>query len=197
MTIREAAEIIKDTVSADELVRLYGYAPDRAGYIPCPFHPEKTASCRIYQRPGKGFHCYGCHKGGSVIDWVIQHDGASFRQAVEAINSAMNLGLDLNEKPTGISSASRKAAENAATDRFADDLLDLIAGYDALLEVNAKIAFIRLQNAEAIPKEERTVHDYNEILSRKSECEEVEDSKEQLNKLRLEVMEWRRKIKTK
>lgn len=50
----------------------YGYTPNRGGYIPCPFHGEKTASLKIY-KPGKGWACFGCHAGGSPIDFVMMY----------------------------------------------------------------------------------------------------------------------------
>ena len=31
------------------------------------------------------WHCFGCQKGGTVIDWTMLHDGVSFRHAVELL----------------------------------------------------------------------------------------------------------------
>lgn len=50
----------------------------------CPFHEEETASFIV--TPAKHvWHCFGCGKGGSVIDFVMTHDGLSFRHAVEVL----------------------------------------------------------------------------------------------------------------
>jgi len=50
----------------------------------CPFHDEKTASFVV--TPAKNlFHCMGCGAGGSPIDFVMRHDGVSFRHAVELL----------------------------------------------------------------------------------------------------------------
>ena len=53
----------------------------------CPFHDEKTASFVV--TPSKNlFHCMGCGAAGSVIDFVMKHDGVSFRHAVELLREA-------------------------------------------------------------------------------------------------------------
>ncbi|MCH6259299.1 CHC2 zinc finger domain-containing protein, partial [Puniceicoccaceae bacterium K14] len=50
----------------------------------CPFHDDKTASFVV--TPSKNlFHCMGCGSAGSVIDFVMKHDGVSFRHAVELL----------------------------------------------------------------------------------------------------------------
>jgi len=50
----------------------------------CPFHEEKTASFVV--TPSKNlFHCMGCGAGGTPIDFVMRHDGVSFRHAVELL----------------------------------------------------------------------------------------------------------------
>ncbi|MCH6259285.1 CHC2 zinc finger domain-containing protein, partial [Puniceicoccaceae bacterium K14] len=50
----------------------------------CPFHDDKTASFVV--TPSKNlFHCMGCGAAGSVIDFVMKHDGVSFRHAVELL----------------------------------------------------------------------------------------------------------------
>lgn len=71
----------------------YGFEPNRAGFIKCPFHQgDHTASLKIY--PGdKGFHCFGCGAHGSVIDFVMRLFDLSFPQAVVRLSSDFNLGL--------------------------------------------------------------------------------------------------------
>ena len=51
-----------------------------------PFTDEKTASFIV--TPAKNlWHCMSSGKGGSVIDFVMQYDGVSFREAVELLKS--------------------------------------------------------------------------------------------------------------
>jgi len=50
----------------------------------CPFHNEKTPSFSV--SPDKGFFkCFGCGKGGNVFTFLMEHDGLSFPEAVEAL----------------------------------------------------------------------------------------------------------------
>lgn len=81
-----------------EVAERYGLAPNRAGFISCPFHNEKTPSLKIYTEPGRGFHCYGCQTGGSVIDFVMELFGISFNQALVRMNADFGLNV-LSEKP--------------------------------------------------------------------------------------------------
>ena len=51
-----------------------------------PFTDEKTPSFIV--TPGKNlWHCMSSGKGGSVIDFIMQYDGVSFREAVELLKS--------------------------------------------------------------------------------------------------------------
>lgn len=77
----------------DEVARFYGFEPNRAGFIRCPFHSgDNTASLKIYQGK-RGWHCFGCGKGGSVIDFAMELFDLNFRQAVLRLNSDFNLGF--------------------------------------------------------------------------------------------------------
>jgi putative DNA primase/helicase len=51
----------------------------------CPFHTESSASFTV--TPGKGlYHCFGCGAHGDSIDFVQNHTGAGFIEAVRLIN---------------------------------------------------------------------------------------------------------------
>jgi len=48
----------------------------------CPFHNEKTPSFHI--TPSKGiFKCFGCGKGGDVIEFIMEKEQVDFKQAIE------------------------------------------------------------------------------------------------------------------
>lgn len=87
------AEQIKATLCMREVGEKYGYYANRAGYICCPFHKEKTPSLMLYSTPGRGWHCFGCGAGGSPIDFVMQLFHINFRQAVLRMNYDFQLGL--------------------------------------------------------------------------------------------------------
>ena len=60
----------------------------------CPFHGEKTASFSV--APDKGiYYCFGCHKGGSVINFQMEIEGLSYPDAVRAL--AKRVGMEVPE----------------------------------------------------------------------------------------------------
>lgn len=93
MNSREAAALICSTLSTRQVAERYGLSPDRSGYIRCPFHDEKTPSLKLYKDPGRGFHCYGCGKGGSVIDFVMNLLSLNFPQTILRLNADFGLGV--------------------------------------------------------------------------------------------------------
>ena len=60
----------------------------------CPFHGEKTASFSV--SPDKGiYYCFGCHKGGGVINFEMEIEGLSYPDAVRAL--AKRAGMEVPE----------------------------------------------------------------------------------------------------
>ena len=60
----------------------------------CPFHGEKTASFSV--APDKGiYYCFGCHKGGGAVNFVMEVEGMSYPDAVRAL--AKRAGMEVPE----------------------------------------------------------------------------------------------------
>ena len=60
----------------------------------CPFHGEKTASFSV--NPDKGiYYCFGCHKGGGSINFMMEIEGLSYPDAVRAL--AKRVGMEVPE----------------------------------------------------------------------------------------------------
>ena len=58
----------------------------------CPFHGEKTASFSV--APDKGiYYCFGCHKGGGSINFMMELEGLSYPDAVRAL--AKRVGMEV------------------------------------------------------------------------------------------------------
>jgi DNA primase len=58
----------------------------------CPFHQEKSPSFTV--TPDKGvYYCFGCHKGGTVFDFVMEVEKVPWRDAVEIL--AKKAGIDI------------------------------------------------------------------------------------------------------
>ena len=58
----------------------------------CPFHSENTPSF-IVSPEKQIFHCFGCHKGGNAINFLMSIENLTFPEAVEKI--AQQLGMEL------------------------------------------------------------------------------------------------------
>jgi DNA primase len=74
----------------------------------CPFHGEKTPS--FYVVPDKKFFtCFGCGAKGDAIKFLMQLEGKSFREALEAL--AQEAGISLEpEDPEEARRSARRAA---------------------------------------------------------------------------------------
>lgn len=61
----------------------------------CPFHKEKTPSFSV-SADKQLFYCFGCGKGGTVINYVMQSENLDFVEAVKLL--AQKCGMDLPEE---------------------------------------------------------------------------------------------------
>ena len=114
------AEIIKERVTTLDMMAHAGIQADRRGMAVCPFHGDRDASLKVYRDPRRGWHCYGCHAGGDVIDFAMRLYGVGFREAVSRINEEFALGLPIGEPMTGAQRrAMREEIERAKQARLA------------------------------------------------------------------------------
>lgn len=101
-----------------DICRRYGIHVDRGGFTRCPFHGEKTASMKVYGG-AHGYHCFGCHHGGDVLDFVGKYFGLDFQQTIRKINS--DFGLNLPVDGNADREAERKARREAYQRRKAEE----------------------------------------------------------------------------
>ena len=53
----------------------------------CPFHSEKTGSFSV--APDKQiYHCFGCGKGGGVINFIMEEENLSFPMPFASLQNA-------------------------------------------------------------------------------------------------------------
>jgi len=70
----------------------------------CPFHSEKTPSFSV--APDKQmYHCFGCKKGGDVINFIMDIEGLTFPEAVRFLAKRANIPMP--EESEGASAAER------------------------------------------------------------------------------------------
>lgn len=77
---------LKDRIDALSLVQHYVKLEQRGGkwWGCCPFHGEKTPSFNLDVEKGV-YYCFGCNKGGSVFNFVMEIEQLSFVETVEFI----------------------------------------------------------------------------------------------------------------
>src|SRR5688500_9600016 len=104
----------------------------------CPFHDDREPSLVI--TPDKNlWHCLGaCQTGGSVIDWVMKAEGASFRHAVELLRGGASLERRAHETKAPKHSLRRKLEPIARADAGDAELLGRVVDhYHVTLRENA------------------------------------------------------------
>ena len=114
----DVAAQIKQALTMQEVAERYGFTPNRNGYIQCPFHQgDDHGSLKIY--PGeRGWCCFGCHKGGTAIDFAMLLFDITFPQAVVRLSTDFNLGLSNDtttpQERSELIEARRREAEKKA-----------------------------------------------------------------------------------
>ena len=114
-------EEISNSVDIVSLVSEYVHLEKRGSgfWGCCPFHNEKTPSFSV--SPEKRiYHCFGCGKGGGVIQFYREIENVSFVEAVEQLarKNAIEVIYD------GVSSK-KDDEEYAKARQFKEDMLDL------------------------------------------------------------------------
>jgi hypothetical protein len=131
---------VREAVPMQAAAERYGFEPNRAGFINCPFHSEDTASLKIY--PGsRGWHCFGCGAGGDVTEFVRRLFRLDPRAALLRLDHDFHLGLIGGPVP-GRAEADRMRREAA---KRAYELETYRAGYNGhVSEARALRAALRL-----------------------------------------------------
>ncbi len=97
--MNDLAGEIKRTLPAWDVFEHYGFRPNRSGFIQCPFHQgDRHGSLKVYDGD-RGWHCFGCGAGGSVIDFVMRLFDLDFKGACLRLNEDFHLGLS-SQRPT-------------------------------------------------------------------------------------------------
>ena len=97
----------------------------------CPFHGEKTPSFSV--SPSKQiYHCFGCGKGGGVINFIMEIENVNFREAVELLASRAGLTMPEEEESAEAKQRKRILFLNRDAARFFHDQLYQPSGKAAL-----------------------------------------------------------------
>ena len=83
----------------------------------CPFHNEKTPSFSV--SPDKQiYHCFGCGKGGGVINFIMEIEGLTFPEAVEFLARRAGMTVPQQENDASSRQRARLYALNREAARF-------------------------------------------------------------------------------
>jgi DNA primase len=87
----------------------------------CPFHQEKTPSFSV--NPSKGFYkCFGCGKGGSVYNFLMDMEGLNFPEAVKRVAEISGVMLP---EPIDDESYERGKKKREETKKISDEIIEL------------------------------------------------------------------------
>ena len=140
--MNDLAGELKRLLTAREVFEHYGFTPDRSGFIQCPFHRgDRHASLKIYDGD-RGWHCFGCGKGGSVIDFAMELFGIPFREACLRLNADFRLGLS-DQKPSRAELSARLKARQereARRERERREKDELAAEYRRWWDIKRRFA---------------------------------------------------------
>ena len=99
MIPRETVQQILDTARIEEVVSDFVALKRRgASFVACcPFHNEKTPS--FYVTPSKGiFKCFGCGKSGTAVGFVMEHEHASYVEALRYLARKYHIEIQEEEE---------------------------------------------------------------------------------------------------
>ena len=104
-------EDIRQIREANDLVELFSertrvQRKGRDFWCCCPFHQEKTPSCKI-DPSTQTWHCFGCGEGGDIISYIEKIDGVGFVDALRFL--ARRANIELKESAADRKSQSKRA----------------------------------------------------------------------------------------
>ena len=67
-------DILDSIPPAEYVEALTGESVPAHGSIQCPLpgHDDRSPSFKVYREPGRGWYCFGCHRGGGAIDLAAE-----------------------------------------------------------------------------------------------------------------------------
>jgi DNA primase len=127
----------------------------------CPFHGEKTASFSV--SPSKGFYkCFGCGKGGSAFNFVMEIEGLNFPEAIKRVAEISGIALP---EPIDDKNYERNKQRKQEQKAIADQVIELnkhaLEFWESYLQENtadAKAAREYLEKREISVETQKAFH---------------------------------------
>lgn len=112
MIPQETVRKILDTARVEEVIGDFVTLRRRGAdlWACCPFHGEKTPSFHVI--PAKGqYYCFGCHKGGSAVGFVMDYEHLSYVEALRYLARKYNIEI-VEKEETAEDIANRQRNES-------------------------------------------------------------------------------------
>ena len=82
----------------------------------CPFHNEKTPSFNVSQAKGI-YKCFGCGKGGSAVNFIMEHEHFSYTEALKWLAKRYNIEVrEKEEKPEDVLERNERESQLIVSD---------------------------------------------------------------------------------
>lgn len=82
----------------------------------CPFHNEKTPSFNVSQAKGI-YKCFGCGKGGSAVNFIMEHEHFSYTEALKWLAKKYNIEVrEKEEKPEDVLERNERESQLIVSD---------------------------------------------------------------------------------
>ncbi len=95
MISQKTIQEIRDTAKIEDVVGDYVTLKKRGVNLLglCPFHNEKTPSFTV--SPAKNIYkCFGCGESGGAINFIMEHEGMTYPQALRHLAGKYNIEID-------------------------------------------------------------------------------------------------------
>jgi DNA primase len=80
-------------ISMRDIANKYGLKVSKSGFTLCPFHQDKHPSMKIYDEMGRGYFCFTCNKGGSVINFTMEYFKIDYISALKKLDNDFGLNV--------------------------------------------------------------------------------------------------------
>jgi DNA primase len=96
--IQKVIEHVQPSSFIGKFIRLK-HLPNRQFVGLCPFHNEKSPSFRVNDDK-KFFYCFGCHKGGNILNFLQDYKNIDFSTALQEIATEYGIKLEIFNSKT-------------------------------------------------------------------------------------------------
>ena len=149
-------ETIKSSYSMRDILDRCNIPVNRSGFCNCVFHNgDNTASMKVYR---EGFYCFGCNKGGDIIDFVRAYQGLDFKEACQWI-----CGEELSRRSKAQLTAAniRRNKRKAREAQLKQELREINKNFEGLWQ--------KYINAEPLSDEQAAAFNQWQLLTYKQE----------------------------